>query len=120
MSIEVKIKRVYDPAEETDGLRVLVDRLWPRGIKKADLRCDLWAKDIAPSPALRKLFHEDPGKNWETFEQEYVRELRTSEAFKNFIGTIKDRQPECITLLYAFKNTLKNHAILLQQEITKV
>ena len=119
MDIEIKIKRVYDPVEESDGMRVLADRLWPRGIKKSDLKYDVWAKEITPSPALRKLFHDDPENNWDAFTAGYIRELDESEAFKNFIDMIKEKRPECVTLLYAFKNRIKNHAIILQQEIKK-
>jgi len=68
------IKRVYAPAEESDGLRVLVDRLWPRGIAKEKARIDLWLKDLAPSDALRRRVHGDP-KQWENFVIEYRHEL---------------------------------------------
>jgi len=119
VDIEIKIKRAYDAAEESDGMRVLVDRLWPRGIKKTDLKYDVWAKEITPSSALRKLFHEDPENNWDAFSVGYIRELESSEAFSKFIAMIKEERPECVTLLYAFKNRIKNHALILQQEIQK-
>ena len=119
MDIEIKIKRVYDAAEESDGMRVLVDRLWPRGIRKTDLRYAVWAKDITPSSALRKLFHEDPDNDWDAFLTGYIRELESSEAFSKFIAMIKEKRPACVTLLYVFKNRIKNHALVLQQEIRK-
>jgi uncharacterized protein YeaO (DUF488 family) len=119
MDIEIKLKRVYDAAEESDGMRVLVDRLWPRGIRKDNLKYDLWAKEITPSPTLRKLFHEDVDNNWDVFTSGYEEELEHSEAFKEFINMIKKEHPECVTLLFAFKNCIKNHAIILRQEIIK-
>lgn len=60
MKWTIKLKRAYDPAESEDGLRILVDRMWPRGIKKTDLKCDIWAKDVTPSTEARHFFHEDP------------------------------------------------------------
>jgi uncharacterized protein YeaO (DUF488 family) len=72
----VKIKRVYDQPEKADGKRVLVDRLWPRGVKKEDAGFDLWLKDIAPSNELRKWFSHDPSK-WQEFEERYRKELET-------------------------------------------
>jgi uncharacterized protein YeaO (DUF488 family) len=119
MKTEVLIKRVYESTDESDGLCVLVDRLWPRGIKKENLKCDIWAKEIAPSPELRKKFHADIENNWTVFTKDYVTELETSSAFTEFIAKIREENPKRITLLYAFKNKIKNHAIILQQEIIK-
>jgi uncharacterized protein YeaO (DUF488 family) len=115
--MKIKIKRIYDAIEPTDGLRVIVDRLWPRGIKKENLTYDLWAKDISPSPALRQLWHQDPEHNWDKFAMDYKSELDSSEAFENFVSAIKEKAPDSVTLLYAYKNQVKNHAIILQQEI---
>lgn len=119
MGIDVKIKRVYDDAGETDGMRILVDRLWPRGIRKDQLNCDMWAKEITPSPALRSYFHDAPDDHWTSFAERYREELEHSDAFNDFIGKIKENAPKCVTLLYAYKNMVKNHAIILQQEIIK-
>ena len=74
MVLTLKVKRVYAPAETDDGYRVLVDRLWPRGLSKAAAHIDLWAKDVAPSDALRHWFNHDPGK-WPEFCQRYTLEL---------------------------------------------
>ena len=70
----VKLKRAYEPSAGDDGTRILIDRLWPRGVKKADAAIDEWIKDIAPSTALRKWFGHDPEK-WDTFRTRYAREL---------------------------------------------
>ena len=74
----IAIKRVYEPATDTDGLRVLVDKLWPRGIRKEALHYDLWAKEIAPSAPLRRWFHADPQGRWEEFRRRYLHELAAS------------------------------------------
>jgi len=117
--IRFKIKRVYDAAEESDGLRVLVDKLWPRGVKKSDLKYDLWAKTISPSDALRKMFHEDPERNWEEFARRYEAELEQSHEFSAFAERIKQLAPSTVTLLFAFRNAEKNHAFVLKCALEK-
>ncbi len=108
----IKIKRVYEKQAKSDGLRVLVDRLWPRGMKKEDLHYDLWEKEIAPSPALRKWYHEDMVGRWSEFTKKYRKELDKFEAVKAFLEKI---QPlHTVTLLYAAKDETQNHAIVLQ------
>lgn len=99
---EVRIKRVYEDPAEGDGYRVLVDRLWPRGMKKEYLRYDLWDKDITPSPDLRKWFHEDPAGRWNAFAAMYRKELAASPAVHEFIEKIKSYP--VVTLLYASKD----------------
>ena len=74
----IKIKRAYEKPEPDDGFRVFVDRLWPRGMRKEDFRYDLWAKQIAPSAALRRWYHEDMPGRWEEFGRRYAAELRQS------------------------------------------
>ena len=86
--IQIKIKRVYDDPEPGDGYRVLVDRLWPRGIKKACLSYDEWAKEITPSPGLRTWFHDDISRHWEEFTSMYKEELEHSQAVKDFLSRI--------------------------------
>lgn len=110
---QIKIKRVYDPPEAKDGYRVLVDRLWPRGMKKEYLKYDAWEKDITPSPELRKWFHTNPAENWEAFSALYRKELDASEAVRNFLTRINSY--ETVTLLYASKEPVRNHAIILQE-----
>ncbi len=110
--MEIKTKRVYEDPEPTDGLRVLVDKLWPRGIKKEELHYDIWEKDITPSTELREWFHTDPDKNWKQFTALYTKELESSEAVKDFINRIK--KEKIVTLLYAAKDTQHSHALILK------
>ena len=109
----IAIKRVYEPEEASDGFRVLVDKLWPRGIRKEALPFDLWAKEITPSAPLRKWFHGDPQSRWEAFRKRYLHELESSADLHEFIGKI-DRKPR-VTLLYASKNAKENHALVLKE-----
>lgn len=112
---QIKIKRVYDDPEKSDGYRVLVDRLWPRGMKKECLKYDEWAKEITPSPELRKWFHQNMTGHWQQFETQYKQELSRSETMKAFLKKIKPYQT--VTLLYASREPLHNHARILQQYI---
>ncbi len=109
--MDIRVKRAYRAARRSDGLRVLVDRLWPRGLSRERLRLDLWAKDLAPSPELRRWYGHDP-ERWAEFNQRYGREL--------------DNQPEAVaallaragagplTLLYAARNETLNNAVALK------
>jgi len=115
----IRTKRVYDAKEETDGLRILVDKFWPRGVKKDSLQYDLWLKTVSPSDALRKMFHEDPEKHWDAFAEQYAIELRQSKDFKDLAEQIKGMHPDNVTLLYAFKNAEKNHAIVLKSVLER-
>ncbi|QIK54545.1 DUF488 family protein [Dysgonomonas sp. HDW5B] len=108
----IKIKRVYEDFEESDGYRVLVDRLWPRGMKKENLHYDLWAKDITPSSALRKWYHQNMDENWEAFVSAYQKELDNISDIGSYIEELK-KHP-VVTLLYASKDLIHNHAIILQ------
>ncbi len=110
--MQVKIKRVYDPAEEADGYRVLVDKLWPRGVRKEDFRYDLWAKEIAPSTPLRQWYHADPAGRWAEFRTKYLQELEHSAAVGRLLEQIGDRKT--VTLLYASHNAAENHALILR------
>lgn len=103
---------MYEDPQTSDGLRVFVDRLWPRGMKKEAFHYDTWAKDITPSTALRKWFHEDPEKNWEPFAALYKKELDESQTVKEFLRQI--RKERIVTLLYASKSPDHNHAKVLQ------
>ena len=87
--IQVRIKRVFDPEEASDGFRVLVDRLWPRGIRKEQLLYDAWAKDITPSTPLRQWFHQDETGHWAEFVQKYRQELSENPAVKEFIDRLR-------------------------------
>lgn len=118
--IEVVIKRVYDGVSDSDGMRILVDKLWPRGVKKENLPYDIWAKNVTPTPELRKMFHEDPDKNWTDFAAAYRKELESSDDLKELMQQIKEENPPRVTLLYAFKNKIRNHAVVLQEELQKL
>lgn len=103
------IKRVYDKASVSDGKRVLVDRLWPRGVKKSTANIDIWLKDVAPSNELRKWFNHDP-ERWEEFKKRYKREIdgtRALEALK------KLADESDVTLIYASKEEVHNNAQVL-------
>jgi len=106
------IKRIYEPADKADGLRILVDRLWPRGITKERAQIDRWMKDVAPTTALRKQFHQNP-QNWPGFEHDYIAELQQQENVKELAELIQKH--ETVTLLYAANNEQQNHALILQQ-----
>ena len=113
---QVNIKRVYDPAEDSDGYRVLVDKLWPRGVKKEELHYNLWAKDIAPSTQLREWFHDNREANWSEFREKYMAELENSTPMLDFINDIRHRHT--VTLLYASRDREKNHAQILKDYIS--
>lgn len=109
----VRIKRVYEPTAADDGLRVLVDRLWPRGVAKEKAHIDLWLKDIAPSDALRHLVHADPTK-WDEFVASYDREL-TQEPAKTAAADLRKRvRSGPVTLLYAARDETHNNAVALK------
>ncbi len=112
----IKIKRVYEVPEKKDGFRILVDRLWPRALKKENAHADEWMKKIAPSVELRKWFNHDPEK-WTAFKKAYRKELSQLEAVGDI--TAYCRKHKVITLLYAAKDKQHNHAIVLQGFLNK-
>jgi uncharacterized protein YeaO (DUF488 family) len=109
----VKIKRIYKPYSKEDGYRILIDRLWPRGIKKEDVHIDEWLKEIAPSTGLRKWFHQTEfnDTHWKQFVKAYRDELKKSDAVEALRTCIN--QHETVTLLFASKNEQQNHALIL-------
>src|SRR5258708_498143 len=107
---DIRIKRVYDPPDEADGTRVLVDRLWPRGVRKEDAAFTLWLKEIAPSPELRKWFGHDPVR-WTEFGQRYRAELDRNDEAVARLADLSKHGP--LTLLYAAHDAAHNHALLL-------
>lgn len=109
--MDIKLKRAYDPVGPNDGFRVLVDRLWPRGVKKEALALDLWLKEIAPSTELRTWFKHESIK-FEEFSQRYQAELDRSTAFQTLADTIK-KHPT-VTLIYAARDPKVNHAVVLR------
>ncbi|TKC16332.1 DUF488 domain-containing protein [Robertmurraya kyonggiensis] len=111
----IKIKRIYEPSSELDGYRVLVDRLWPRGISKEKSQIDEWAKEIAPSTDLRKQFNHMPDF-FDEFTKRYVLELTDNVHKEGFLSQIREQLGQRnVTLLYAAKNESINHAIVLKE-----
>lgn len=109
--IDIRIKRVYEAALPEDGYRVLVDRLWPRGLSRERVRASMWLKDAAPSTALRKWFGHDPARFGE-FRRRYLEELA---AKPEVIGGLPDlARKERVTLLYAARDPECNHAVVLR------
>ncbi len=107
------IKRVYEPAAAGDGTRILVDRLWPRGIAKDKARIDLWLRDIAPSDALRKRFHGKPA-DWDEFRAAYSPELEGAEAQAAAKELFERMKKGPVTLLYAARDERHNNAAALK------
>lgn len=114
--MDVKIKRIYDEPAKEDGLRLLVDRLWPRGVSKERAALDGWTKEIAPSPELRVWFNHDP-KKFEEFAAKYEAELASNPMLKDFRDKIKDHKT--VTLLYGAKDPAVNHALVLKNFLEK-
>jgi uncharacterized protein YeaO (DUF488 family) len=112
---DVKIKRIYDEPARGDGHRVLVDRLWPRGITKQRAHLDAWAKDVAPSTELRKWFSHDP-KRMDEFRTRYLNELHAAHP-PELTTLIKESEKGRVTLLYAAHDPKINHAIVLKEAI---
>ncbi len=109
------LKRVYEAPHPRDGFRILVDRLWPRGVAKEKAAVDLWLKEAAPSPELRKSFCHDPAK-WDDFRARYAAELETNAA----VDTILERLREgTVTLVYAAKDETYNHAAVLAEHVER-
>ena len=116
---EIFLKRVYDPFDEDDGVRILIDRLWPRGISKQDARMDLWLKDVAPSTELRKAFNHKP-ELFEEFRTQYLDELQTNEQQSKAVKQIIElASKERVTLLYGAKDPIHNHAKVLLEELIR-
>jgi len=107
----IKIKRVYEESDTQDGWRVLVDRLWPRGVKKDATKIDLWMKDVAPSDALRKWFAHDPNK-WPEFQKKYRAELKKKIELLAELKTM-EKEHGTLTLLFGARDEEHNQAIVL-------
>jgi uncharacterized protein YeaO (DUF488 family) len=105
----IKVKRVYEPPSEDDGLRVLVDRLWPRGLSRESAKVDLWLRDAAPSDELRRWFNHDPSR-WDEFKSRYFEELRGNRAVDQLLEVL--RSGRTITLLYAARSPYNNAVAL--------
>ena len=108
--MDVRVKRVYAPPAPDDGFRILVDRIWPRGISKADAALDLWLKDVAPSTELRQWFGHDPERTAE-FTSRYIAELDTNPATTELRALAADH--DRVTLVYSAHDELRNQAVVL-------
>lgn len=102
---------MYDHPSDADGTRILIDRLWPRGLSKKDAQVDRWLREVAPSTELRKWFGHDPEK-WAEFKKRYRTELRDNPALAELIAVAREGD---ITLIYAAKDQERNHAIVLEE-----
>ncbi|CDG65141.1 MAG: hypothetical protein PWQ15_648 [Methanobacterium sp.] len=109
----IQIKRAYDEVSKDDGFRILVDRLWPRGLSKEKLKIDLWLKEIAPSIELRKSFNHDPDK-WDWFRTRYKEELKEKSELVSNIKKLEEEKGK-VTLVYAAKDNKHNNALVLQE-----
>jgi len=110
--MKIALKRVYDVPEKRDGSRVLVDRLWPRGLNKKSAQVDYWIKDVAPSAPLRKWFAHDPAK-WAEFKKRYFRELKgNADGVKQIRSLVKQGK---VTLLFGARDEKHNNAVALKQ-----
>jgi len=118
MTSKIEIHRLYQSIGATQGYRVFIDRLWPRGVSKDEFKYDVWCKDLAPSPALRKWFgHKE--KNWLTFCERYRAELRSPEQQERMNDLLERAGAKRIILLYGAKDPDHNHAIVLAQELKR-
>ena len=114
MGLELKMKRIYEPPTEKDGFRILVDRLWPRGVKKEVAQLDAWLKDSAPSPDLRKWFDHDPEK-FNAFKERYEEERLTNPPTAAAVAEIlKQLEETDVTLVYAARDPEINHVVVLR------
>jgi uncharacterized protein YeaO (DUF488 family) len=113
MTGHIHLKRAYEPPAKADGLRVLVDRLWPRGLRKAEAGVDLWLRDLAPSTALRRWFGHRP-ERWEEFQARYRAELKDNPALKTLREALDQRD---VTLLYAARDEVHNNARALAEQL---
>ena len=111
---QVDIKRVYEQAADEDGVRILVDRLWPRGVSKERAALSGWLKDVAPSPDLRRWWHHDPDR-FEDFARRYRTELDDNPALGDLLSIV--REHDRTTLVYAAKDPAVNHALILRDYI---
>jgi len=110
----LRVKRIYEPASADDGYRVLVDRLWPRGISKEKAHLDAWLKEVAPSDGLRKQFHGQ-AETWKEFVAAYARELKEEQA-RSAAAQLRERaKHEPVTLLYAARDENHNNAVALKE-----
>ncbi|ENH95661.1 hypothetical protein J416_14917 [Gracilibacillus halophilus YIM-C55.5] len=117
----MKVKRVYEETQHSDQCRILVDRVWPRGVSKERAQLDVWLKEIGPSPSLRKWFGHDPNK-FHVFKEKYLEELEHDAEKKEAFATLKsyyDKYNGNITLVFATKEMTYNHVVILKEQLEK-
>lgn len=115
----IRTKRIYDRPDPSDGVRILVDRLWPRGMRKDAARIDEWRKDLAPTNVLREWFHHDAPR-WEEFRQRYRNELDAAGKMEELRKLAYRARTETITLLYAARDEARNNAVALKKILEKL
>ena len=115
----ITARRAYEPARKSDGYRVLIDRLWPRGVSRAEARIDAWEKDIAPSAELRKWYGHDPRK-WPEFRRRYGRELRTAAAKAVLTSLAKRARRGRVTLVYASRDASISDVAVVEQKVRRI
>ncbi len=116
-TLDIRLKRAYEPPSAEDGVRVLVDRLWPRGLRKSDAAIDRWLKEIAPSTALRRWFGHDPGR-WSEFRRRYRTELSGQAELVSELRALARKRP--VTLIYAARDERHNEAVVLRDILRAV
>jgi len=115
--MDVRVKRVYDDPDPSDGARVLVDRLWPRGVSRDRARLDLWARDLAPSHALREWFGHDP-KRYREFVRRYFAELEHKAELLAEVRALAAQKQQRLTLLYSARDEQHNQAVVLREYLS--
>jgi uncharacterized protein YeaO (DUF488 family) len=114
----IQIKRIYEPNSKEDGIRILVDRLWPRGVSKERANIDYWLKDITPSHEIRKVYNHQPELH-EEFKRKYIEELETEARCQKALDKLIELSKNKVTLLYAAKDPVYNHAVILLDWLQK-
>ena len=115
-NLDFRLKRAYLPPSPEDGVRILVDRLWPRGVRKSDAAIDRWLKEAAPSTELRRWFGHDPSR-WDEFRRRYNAELSRNAALLNELRAVA--REGRVTLVYAARDELHNEAVILREVLTR-
>lgn len=112
---EIRLKRAYEPASPSDGMRIYIDRLWPRGLSHETFKYDVWDKELAPTTELREWFHADPADRWTEFEKKYAAELAANPAF----ATLKEQiaGQKVVTLLYSSHDEAHNNAVVVAKAL---
>jgi len=117
--MKIQLKRAYDPPSKSDGTRILVDRLWPRGLTKAKAEIDLWLKEIAPSTELRKWFHsQDKDADWKAFRRRYLAEVKNH---GDELEVLRSKlRHGLVTFIYSSRNREQNHAVILKEILERL